>query len=229
MMTTTTLARERNGAALREKLNPYVVSFLGFERALSRFFCPHLRGSFFYVECFRGWCPFLSFTSSPVFRDDSCLFTWGFFLRLRLFYGFSWLCRSLLTRDMHQSCLSCWKLLSSVCSCFCWAASWNWNMGGGFFYLIVHLKGDKIAGTIARKVSTCSVCVVLFIFPFFSILFINLVLEWDHTTKGAITEVAAVFLLIRDNVHPRLVSNNNIKVSQGIVLSGEKRFINSRL
>jgi hypothetical protein len=102
-------------------------------------------------------------------------------------------------------------------------------MGGGSFYLIVHLRGDKIAGTIARKVSTCSVCVVLFIFPFFSILSINLVLEWDHTTKAAITEVAAVFLLIRDNVHPRLVSNNNIKVSQGIVLSGEKRFINSRL
>lgn len=65
--------------------------------------------------------------------------------------------------------------------------------------------------------------------PFFFILSINLVLEWDHTTKAAITEVAAVFLLIRDNVHPRLFSKNNKKVSQGIVLSGEKRFINSRL
>lgn len=42
MMTTTTLARERNGAALREKLNPYVVSFLGFERALSLAFSAHI-------------------------------------------------------------------------------------------------------------------------------------------------------------------------------------------
>lgn len=132
MMTTTTLARERNGSALREKLNPYVVSFLGFERALSlSLFLPTSMRLIFLRRVFSGLMPF------SVFHQFSCfsrrfLFIYMGFFRLRLFYGFSWLCRSLLTRDMHQSCLSCWKLLSSVCSCFCWAASWNWNMGGRF-------------------------------------------------------------------------------------------------
>jgi len=71
----------------------------------------------------------------------------------------------------------------------------------------------------AGKVSTRSSLVGLRCFVHFPL--INLVLEWDHTTKAAITEVAAVFLLIRNNVHSRLVSKN-IKRSPG-ELSGVVR------
>lgn len=80
MMTTTTLARERNGSALREKLNPYVVSFLGFERALSlSLFLPTSTRLIFLRRVFSGLMPFSVFHQFSCFSRRFLFIYMGFF------------------------------------------------------------------------------------------------------------------------------------------------------
>ena len=138
------------------------MSFLGFERSL--LFLPTSLRRIFLRRVFLGLMAF------SVFHQFSCFSRRFLFIYMGggLFYGFSWLWRSFLTRDMHQSCsrrrLSCWKLLSSVCFCFCFWSRLEHE--GGSLYLIVCLRGDKIAAHNGWKsfnmLIGCLVCVVLF-------------------------------------------------------------------
>lgn len=138
------------------------MSFLGFERSL--FFSAHIFEAHFSTSSVFGVDGLFCLSPVLLFFETIPVYLHG-----GLFYGFSWLWRSFLTRDMHQSCsrrrrLSCWKLLSSVCFCFGFRSRLEHE--GGLLYLIVCLRGDKIAAHNGWKsfnmLIGCLVCVVLF-------------------------------------------------------------------